>query len=67
MTASSSTMPSPTVNAPPRGSTMGSVSTIAPADEPATTAPWRHASSSASHTGDDFSTERRCMGDPPPR
>ena len=39
MTARCSIIPRPTVRAPPRGSTIGSVSTIAPADEPATTAP----------------------------
>jgi hypothetical protein len=46
---------------------MGSHSTMAPADDPATTAPSCHAASSASHTGDSLSTERRWSGEPPDR
>ncbi len=63
-TATSSISPSPRVNAPPRGSTIGSPRTMAPAPDPATTAPSCHASSSACHTVDCFSTERRCSGEP---
>ncbi len=59
--------PRPTVKAPPRMSTMGSQSTMAPADEAASTAPPVHASTSASQTDESLSTDRRCMGDPPER
>ena len=46
---------------------MGSHSTMAPADEPASTAPSFHAVTMASQSGESFSTERRCMGEPPER
>jgi hypothetical protein len=44
---------------------MGSVSTIAPAAEPATTAPSAQASRSASKVAEPLSTDLRCSGDPP--
>ena len=65
MTATSPTNPSPTVSAPPRGSTIGSVSTIAPPPEPATTAPLAYAASTASKTNEPFSTERAWSEEPP--
>jgi hypothetical protein len=46
---------------------MGSHSTLAPADDPATVAPSCQAALRASHRGVRISTERRCMGDPPAR
>ena len=55
------------MKAPPRGSTIGSVSTMAPADDPATTPPLPTASTSAAHIGVSFSTDRRCIGEPPAR
>ena len=63
-TASCGTSPRPSVKAPPRGSTAGSHSTMAPAPEPARTAPSCQAATSASHSGLCISTERRCMGEP---
>ena len=60
-------MPSPTVYAPPRGSTIGSQSTVAPAPDAATTAPPCHAASSASNNAEPFNTERRCSGEPSER
>ena len=39
---------------PPLGSTIASPSTMAPADDPASTAPPAHASTRASHTGEDL-------------
>ena len=67
MTATRTRRPSPTVKAPPRMSTIGSQSTMAPADDPASTAPSFQAASRASQTGESFSTDRRCMGEPPDR
>ncbi len=40
---------------------------MAGAEEPATTAPERQAVSRASQTAESFSTDRRCMGEPPDR
>jgi len=66
-TATSDTSPRPTVRPPPRASTMGSVSTMAAADDAATTAPDRQAATRASQTAEPFRVLRRCMGDPPAR
>ena len=59
--------PEPEREGSARGSTIGSDSTIAPADEPARTPPSARAACMASHSGVSFSTERRCIGDPPTR
>ena len=67
MTARPSTRPRPTVSAPPRGSTMGSVRAMAPAPAPATTAPPSQASRRAANTLESFSTDRRCREEPPLR
>ena len=59
--------PSPRVKAPPRGSTMGSQRAMAPADDPASTAPASHAWHRACQAAESFSTDRRCSGEPPER
>ena len=64
MTAIGAMRPRPRVMAPPRGSTIGSQSTMPPEPEPATTVPPCQAATSASHTGESLSTERRCIGLP---
>jgi hypothetical protein len=66
-TATSSIRARPIVKAPPRGSIIGSPRIIAPAPDPATTAPSSHAWSRACHTLDCLSTERTCMGEPSAR
>src|SRR4029078_5655818 len=53
------TSPRPTVYAPPRGSTIGSPSTVAPAPDAAITAPRPQAYTIASQNALPFSTERR--------
>src|SRR2546423_2390811 len=63
-TASSRTTPSPTVYAPPRGSTIGSHSTVAPAPDAASTDPFRYPATIASNRAESLSAERRCSGDP---
>jgi len=57
--------PEPDGQRPARGSTIGSVSTIAPPPEPATTAPLAYAASTASKTNEPFSTERAWSEEPP--
>ena len=58
---------SPTVKAPPRLSTMWLHSTDAASPAAAMFAPLRHTVIRASSSGVSFSTDRRCIGDPPVR
>jgi hypothetical protein len=63
-TARFCTTPRPTVYAPPRGSTIGSHTSVAPAPDAASTPPAWNSARIASQSAEPLSTERRCSGDP---
>ena len=67
ITATPGSSPSPTVNAPPRVSTIGSHNTSAPAPLPTSAAPPRHEERRASYVGVSFKTDLMCIGETPVR